>query len=83
MANSFTKAEDLPRLYDDRTLNSQSDIHFGTHHSTIEPKSPLSHSLKTPPGKLLHESAQLLQNEVDSLKAELHMLKMVHPQPSR
>ena len=82
MANSFTKAEDLPRLYDDRTLNSQSDIHFGTHHSTIEPKSPLSHSLKTPPGKLLHESAQLLQNEVDSLKAELHMLKMVHPQPS-
>lgn len=82
MANSFTKAEDPSQLYDDHILTSQSNIHFGTHQSTNEPKSPLSHSSKPSPTTFLHESARLLQNEVDFLKAELHVLKASHPQPS-
>ncbi|CAF2814540.1 unnamed protein product [Rotaria sp. Silwood2] len=76
MASSFTKAEDSSQSYNDHILNPELHSHFGTQHQTTEPKSsPSHHSLKPSPARFSHESGQLLQNEVDRLKAELQMLK--------
>ncbi|CAF4311835.1 unnamed protein product, partial [Rotaria sordida] len=76
MANSITKAEDSSQSYSDHILNPALHSHFGTQHPTTEPKSlPSHHSLKPSSVRFSYESDQLLQNEVDRLKAELQMLK--------
>ncbi|CAF4572675.1 unnamed protein product, partial [Rotaria sp. Silwood2] len=76
MASSFTKAEDSSQSNGDHILNPELHSHFGTQHQTTESKSLPSHySLKPSPARFSHESGQLLQNEVDRLKAELQMLK--------
>ncbi len=60
MATSFTKAEDSSQSYDDHIINSEFNSHFGTQHSTTDPKSsPSHHSLKPSPVCLSHEANQL------------------------
>jgi hypothetical protein len=82
MATSFTKAEDSSQSYDDQILNSELNSDFGIQHPTTEPKSsPSNRSLKQSSVRFSHEGDQLLQNEVDRLKAELQMLKSSSSQP--